>query len=115
MLVAFRLAGLSALEAHNADLIAPTQSGVSAMIASSMASRSTELAQDGGQTRPKATPSSRRYGLKLVTAGAQNAPMRRGHVEGRIYRQGGGCGIRALRTGARHRPQQCPRHDGIGV
>ena len=32
-----------------------------------------------------------------------------GALEGRIYRQGGGCGIRALRTGARHRSQQCPR------
>ena len=38
-----------------------------------------------------------------------------GQVEGRIYRQGGGCGLRALRTGARHRSQQCPRPDGIGV
>ena len=35
-------------------------------------------------------------------------------VEGWIYRQGGGCGIRALRSGARHRSQQCPRPDGIG-
>ena len=35
-----------------------------------------------------------------------------GAVEGRIYRQGGGCGICALRTGARHRSQQCPRPDG---
>ena len=37
-----------------------------------------------------------------------------GAMEGRIDRQGGGCGIRALRTGARHRSQQCPRPDGIG-
>ena len=31
-----------------------------------------------------------------------------------IDRQGGGCGLRALRTGARHRSQQRPRPDGIG-
>ena len=31
-----------------------------------------------------------------------------------VARQGGGCGIRALRTSARHRSQQCPRPDGIG-
>ena len=37
-----------------------------------------------------------------------------GNVEGRTHRQGGGCGIRALRTGARHRSQQCPRPDGVG-
>ncbi len=37
-----------------------------------------------------------------------------GAMEGRIYRQGGGCGLRALRTGARHRSQQCPRPDGVG-
>ena len=30
-------------------------------------------------------------------------------LEGRIHRQGSGCGIPALRTGARHRSQQCPR------
>ena len=35
-------------------------------------------------------------------------------LEGRMDRQGGGCGIRALRTGARHRSQQCPRPDGVG-
>ena len=29
-------------------------------------------------------------------------------------RQGGGCGVRALRTGARHRSQQCPRPGGVG-
>ena len=29
-------------------------------------------------------------------------------------RQGGGCGLRALRTGARHRSQQCPRPAGVG-
>src|SRR5271165_4947210 len=41
--------------------------------------------------------------------------MRRGRAEGWIsHRQGGGCGIRALRTGARHRSQQCPRPDGVG-
>ena len=50
---------------------------------------------------------SRRRGL--------GSPMRRGLMEGRMDRQGGGCGIRALRTGARHRSQQCPRPDGIGV
>src|SRR5208282_6058868 len=42
-------------------------------------------------------------------------PMRRGHTEGRMDRQGRGCGIRALRTGARHRSQQCPRPDGVGI
>ena len=47
-------------------------------------------------------------------AGGLGAPMLRGPVEGWIYRQGGGCGIRALRTGARHRSQQCPRPDGVG-
>ena len=30
-------------------------------------------------------------------------------------RQGGGGGVRALRTGARHRSQQCPGPDGIGA
>ena len=38
--------------------------------------------------RPRPT---RRRGL--------GSPMRRGHMEGRMDRQGGGCGIRALRTG----------------
>ena len=38
-----------------------------------------------------------------------------GALEGRICRQGGGCGIRALRTGARHRSQQCPRPEAIGA
>ena len=49
---------------------------------------------------------SRRRGL--------GSPMLRGPMEGRIYRQGGRCGVRAMRTGARHRSQQCPRFDGIG-
>ena len=39
----------------------------------------------------------------------------RGQMEGRMDRQGGGCGIRALRTGARHRSQQCPRPEGVGA
>ena len=34
--------------------------------------------------------------------------------EGRMDRQGGGCGVRALRTGARHRSQQCPRPADVG-
>ena len=42
------------------------------------------------------------------------SPMLRGPMEGRIHRQGGRCGIRAVRPGARHRSQQCPRLDGIG-
>ena len=50
---------------------------------------------------------SRRRGL--------GSPMRGGRMEGRMDRQGGGCGLRALRTGARHRSQQCPRPDGIGA
>ena len=36
-------------------------------------------------------------------------------IEGRICRQGGGCGICALRPGARHRSQQCPRPEAMGV
>ena len=32
-----------------------------------------------------------------------------GRTESRIYRQGSGCGLPSLRTGARRRSQQCPR------
>ena len=60
-----------------------------------------------GRTRQTdARGQSRRRGL--------GSPVPGGRAEGRMDRQGGGCGIRALRTGARHRSQQCPRPDGIG-
>ena len=59
--------------------------------------------------RLKRTPAANRDAedLALQCAG--------GPMEGRIDRQGGGYDVRALRTGARHRPQQCPRPDVIGV
>ena len=68
------------------------------------------LSAHPGRGRPSQTDArgqSRRRGL--------GSSMRSGPMEGRIDRQGGGCGVRALRTGARHRSQQCPRPDGIGV
>jgi TolB-like protein len=62
---------------------------------------------EGGPTQTDACGQSRRRGL--------GSSVRSGLLEGWIYRQGGGCGILALRTGAHHRSQQCPRPDGIGV
>ena len=68
------------------------------------------LSAHPGRGRPSQTDArgqSRRRGL--------GSSMRRGPMEGRIDRQGGGYDVRALRTGARHRPQQRPRPDVIGV
>ena len=59
--------------------------------------------------RLKRTPAANRDAEDLALQCA------RGHVEGRMDRQGGGCGIRALRTGARHRSQQCPRPTALGI
>ena len=66
-------------------------------------------ATDRGRRRPSqahARGQSQRRG--------SGAPMRGRSEQGRVHRQGSGCGIRALRTGARHRSQQCPRPAGIG-
>ena len=71
--------------------------------------RAIDLQLTAGRGRPPQTDArgqSRRRGF--------GSSMRCGRVEGRMDRQGGGCGIRALRTGARHRSQQCPRPDGFG-
>ena len=64
---------------------------------------------DAEAARLKRTPAANRDAEDLALQ------CSRGRVEGRMDRQGGGCGIRALRTGARHRSQQCPRPDGVGA
>ena len=56
--------------------------------------------------QPDARGQSRRRG--------PGSAMLRRRMEGRTDRQGGGCGLRALRAGARHRSQQCPRPDVVG-
>ena len=86
-----------------ADLL-QTQDAIVTHLAHAMDFQLTEAEARPPQT--DARGQSRRRGL--------GSPMRSGRMEGWIDRQGGGCGIRALRTGARHRSQQCPRPDGIG-
>ena len=86
-----------------ADLL-QTQDAIVAHLARALDFQLTEAEAARAQT--DARGQSRRRGL--------GSPMRRGRVEGRMDRQGGGCSIRALRTGARHRSQQCPRPDGFG-
>ena len=86
-----------------ADLL-QTQDAIVAHLANAL-----DLQLQQGLRRTRQTDArgqSRRRGL--------GSSMLRGPMEGRIHRQGGGCSLRALRTGARHRSQQCPRPDGIG-
>jgi hypothetical protein len=65
MLVACRLAGLSALEAHYAGLVALTQSGVLSMITSRMATADSNRQQNTGA----ATAQRRSYEAEVVSWG----------------------------------------------
>ena len=86
-----------------ADLL-QTQDAIVTHLANAM---NLQLIQAEG-ARVKRTPAANRDAEDLALQ------CDAGAVEGRICRQGGGCGIRALRTGARHRSQQCARLAGIG-
>ena len=86
-----------------ADLL-QTQDAIVAHLANTLDLQLQEAYVAGVKRTPVAQ--SRRRG-----PGSAMLPWR---MEGRNDRQGGGCGIRALRPGARHRSQQCPRPDGVG-
>ena len=86
-----------------ADLL-QTQDAIVAHLANTLDLQLQQAYVAGAKRTPAAQ--SRRRG--------PGSAMLRGRMEGRNDRQGGGRGLRALRTGAGHRSQQCPRPDGIG-
>ena len=86
-----------------ADLL-QTQDAIVTHLAHALDLQLTEAEAARVKRTPAANPDAEDLALQC-DAGAQ---------KGRIYRQGGGCGLPPLRTGARHRSQQCPRPDCIG-
>ena len=85
-----------------ADLL-QTQDAIVTHLARSMQLQLTEAEGTRLKRTPAANPNAEDLALQCVAG-----------LKGRVHRQGSGCGIRALRTGARHRSQQCPRPAGIG-